>query len=70
MARTNIDLDEELVGRAMRRYHLASKRQAVDFALRHLLGEPMSREEMLRMEGTGWEADLAELRQGDTLPDP
>ena len=32
------------------------------------LGEPMSREEALAMEGTGWSGDLEELRgAGDTV---
>ena len=43
MARTNIDLDEELVQRVMVRYKLSTKREAVDYALRHLAGEPLSR---------------------------
>jgi len=63
MARTNIDIDEELVTTAMRRYGLPSKRAAVDLALRRLVVEPMTREEVLAMEGTGWEGDLAELRR-------
>src|SRR5487761_1341687 len=53
MARTNIEIDEELVGRAMRVYRLRSKREAVDLALRRLVGEPMDREEALAMEGRG-----------------
>lgn len=64
VARTNIDIDEELVTSAMRRYGLPSKRAAVDLALRRLVVEPMTREEVLAMEGTGWEGDLAELRRG------
>jgi Arc/MetJ family transcription regulator len=43
MARTNIDLDEELVQRVMERYKLSTKREAVDYALRHLAGEPLTR---------------------------
>ena len=43
MARTNIDLDEELVQRVMVRYQLSTKREAVDYALRHLAGEPLTR---------------------------
>ena len=62
MTRTNIDIDDALVGEAMRRYRLPSKRAAVDLALRRLLGDPMSREEALAMEGTGWFADLDEIR--------
>ena len=62
MARTNIDLDDELIGRAMRLYGLPSKRETVDLALRRLVGEPMTRDEALAMEGTGWGGSLDELR--------
>jgi Arc/MetJ family transcription regulator len=62
MARTNIEIDDELVERAMRRYRLPSRRAAVDYALRRLVGDEMTREEALAMEGTGWEGDLEELR--------
>jgi len=62
VTRTNIEIDDELVERAMRIYRLRSKREAVDFALRKLVGEPMTREEMLAMEGMGWEGDLDEMR--------
>jgi Arc/MetJ family transcription regulator len=64
MARTNIDIDEPLVARVMRRYGLRTKRAAVDLALRRLDVEPMSRDEALAMRGTGWEGDLAKLRDG------
>lgn len=60
--RTNIEIDDRLVDRAMSLYRLPSKREAVDLALRRLVGEPMSREEALAMEGSGWAGDLAEIR--------
>ena len=63
MARTNVDLDEELVAEAMRRYGLSTKRAAVDLALRRLVGDAMTRDEALGMEGTGWDADLDDLRR-------
>jgi Arc/MetJ family transcription regulator len=62
VARTNIDIDDELVGRAMRVYRLQSKREAVDLALRRLVGEPMDRREAVAMEGSGWSGDLDEIR--------
>jgi Arc/MetJ family transcription regulator len=62
MTRTNIDIDDELVEKAMRRYRLASKRAAVDLALRRLVGEPMTKEEALAMRGTGWGGDLDAMR--------
>jgi Arc/MetJ family transcription regulator len=64
MARTNVELDQALVARVMRRYGLATKRAAIDLALRRLDLEPMSREEALAMRGTGWPGDLEELRGG------
>jgi len=67
MARTNIDIDDELVGRAMRVYRLRSKREAVDLALRRLVGEPMGRREALALEGSGWAGELDEIRSADDL---
>ncbi|MGH9078148.1 MAG: type II toxin-antitoxin system VapB family antitoxin [Acidimicrobiales bacterium] len=63
MARTNIEIDDDLVSRAMRRYGLPSKRAAVDLALRRLVGEAMTKDEALAMEGAGWEGDLDGLRR-------
>jgi len=65
VGRTNIDLDDDLVRRAMLRYGLRTKREAVDLALRRLVGEPLSLEEALEMEGSGWEGSLNELRGAD-----
>ncbi len=62
VTRTNIDIDDDLVERVMRRYRLASKRAAVELALRRLVGEPLTRDEALALEGSGWAGDLAELR--------
>lgn len=69
MTRTNIDIDDELIERVMQIYRLPSKREAVDLALRKLAGEPMSREEMLEMEGVGWGGDLDEIRRRDEIPE-
>ncbi len=63
MARTNIDIDEELIARVMERYQVPTKREAVDLALRRLVGEVMTREEALAMRGVGWEGDLAAMRR-------
>jgi Arc/MetJ family transcription regulator len=67
VTRTNIEIDDLLVGRAMRLYRLRSKREAVDLALRRLVGEPMGREEALATEGSGWAGDLAEIRAPDEI---
>jgi len=68
MSRTNIDIDEELIGTIMRRYRLRTKREAVDFALRELAGRPLTIDEALSLEGTGWEGDLEEMRAIRPLP--
>ncbi|HEY5814940.1 MAG TPA: type II toxin-antitoxin system VapB family antitoxin [Solirubrobacterales bacterium] len=65
VTRTNIEIDDALIERAMSIYRLRSKREAVDFALRKLVGEPMSREEMLSAEGRGWVGDLDKMRSHD-----
>lgn len=69
MARTNIDIDDGVLGRVMKRYDLKTKRDAVDFALRRLDVEPMSVDEMLAMEGSGWDGDLEAMRSGESAPD-
>ena len=63
MYRTNINIDDELVERAMRTFGLNTKRQAVQLALERLLGGgPMSVDEQLEMEGIGWDGDLHAMR--------
>jgi Arc/MetJ family transcription regulator len=62
MARTNIDIDDHLLRNAMAMYRCRTKREAVDLALRKLVGDPMSREEMLTLEGMGWDGDLEAMR--------
>lgn len=52
MGRTNIEIDDELIDAVMMRFHIKSKRAAVDYALRQLIGSPMTREEMLAMAGS------------------
>lgn len=70
MSRTNIEIDDELIDFVMKRYRLRTKREAVDFALRRVVGwPPMTREEVLAMEGAGWSGDLDEIRRPDTVPE-
>ncbi len=64
MSRTNIDLDDELVARAMRRFGLRTKRETVDLALRRLAGPPLDVEDLAALEGIGWDGELSELRDG------
>ncbi|MEA2191761.1 MAG: hypothetical protein QOI73_1882 [Solirubrobacteraceae bacterium] len=63
VGRTNIDIDEELIARVMRIHRLSTKREAVDYALRQLVAMPLSRDEALAMEGSGWHGDLDAMRE-------
>jgi Arc/MetJ family transcription regulator len=49
--RTNIELDDSYIETIMRRYGVRTKTAAVDLALRHLAGQPMTRVEALAMRG-------------------
>jgi Arc/MetJ family transcription regulator len=49
--RTNIELDDADVRAIMDRYGLRTKTEAVAVALRHLAGQPMTRDEALAMRG-------------------
>ena len=49
--RTNIEIEDTYVQMIMDRYGVRTKTEAVDLALRHLAGQPMTREEALAMEG-------------------
>jgi Arc/MetJ family transcription regulator len=62
MARTNIDIDDDACAIVMDRYHLATKRDAVNLALRTLAAEPLSLDEARRLRGAGWDGDLDEMR--------
>jgi len=61
MARTNIVVDDALIRRVMRLYRLRTKRAAIDFALRALVGD-RRRRDMLDLEGAGWDGDLSRMR--------
>lgn len=63
MTRTNIDLDDQAVNAVMRRYHLTTKRDAVNFALRTVAAEPMPLDEALALRGSGWGGDLDAMRE-------
>lgn len=64
MSRTNIDIDDEACAAVMRRYHVPSKRDAVNFALRALASEALDLDQARQLRGSGWEGDLDEMRAG------
>ena len=64
MARTNIDIDDDACRAVMQRYHLNSKRDAVNLALRRLAAEPLDLDAARGLRGSGWDGDLDEMRSG------
>ena len=62
MARTNIDIDEDAVKRVMERYGFTTMKEAVNYALNQLAPRKATREEILAMEGMGWDGDLEQMR--------
>lgn len=62
MGRTNVDLDDEACRIVMERYHLATKRDAVNFALRTVAAEPLDLDRARALRGSGWDGDLDSLR--------
>jgi Arc/MetJ family transcription regulator len=67
MSRTNIDLDDELVATAMQKYHLKTKREVVDLALRRLVGPRLTPAFLAGLRGIGWDGDLDEMRSGRSV---
>jgi len=49
--RTNIEIEDSYVQAVMDRYGVRTKTEAVDLALGHLAGQPMTGEEDLAMRG-------------------
>ena len=66
MSRTNLDIDDKACAEVMRRYRFATKREAVNYALRTLAAEPASLDEARAMRGSGWDGDLDAMRSGRT----
>ncbi len=62
--RTNIEIEDTYLRIVMDRYSLRTMTEAVELALRHLAGQPMSREEALAMRG----AHAIEEPPADTPP--
>jgi Arc/MetJ family transcription regulator len=66
MSRTNIDIDEDACRAVMARYHLSTKRDAVNLALRTLAAEPLDVDSARCLRGSGWDGDLDDMRTSRT----
>ena len=67
--RTNIGIDDDLPAGAMAATGLATKKAAVDDALRRLVCRHRRLAALSDMAGFGWEGDLGAMRNG-RVPDP
>ena len=56
--RTNIEIEDVYVQVIMDRFGVRTKTAAVDLALRHLAGQPCTREQALEMRGARAISDL------------
>ena len=63
VGRTNVVIDDKLIARVMRLYGLRTKREAIDFALRSVVGNADPRK-LLELKGVGWVGDLKQMRRG------
>ncbi len=70
MGRTNVVVDDRLIEKAMELYEFRTKREAINYALRRLVGDPVDPyEAALALEGIGWDGDLAAMRGSDPIPE-
>ena len=63
MARTNVVLDDRLIDEALRLTGAASKREAIDIALRALVARESAQRALRKLRGKlAWEGDVAAWR--------
>ena len=67
--RTNIDIDDDLLARAMSAAGHSTKRATVEAGLRLLVQVREQVQALTELEGIGWEGDLDEMRR-TRFPDP
>ncbi len=66
--RTNIDIDEDLLRKAMEATGKTTKRATVEEALRQIVQSSRQRQAFEALRGIGWEGDLDAMRT-DADPD-
>ena len=59
--RTNIDIDDELLAQAMKDSGAATKKEAVEIALKFFV-QVKAQGEIRKLRGMGWDGDLHESR--------
>jgi len=68
--RTNIDIDDDLMAKAMAATGLTTKKATVEEALRRLVRRRERLDALAEMSGLGWEGDLSTMRQGRKTGSP
>ncbi len=61
--RTNIEIDDELLSRAMTAAGTSTKRATVEEGLRLLVRISQQTKALVGLKGLGWEGDLDEMRR-------
>ena len=67
--RTNIELDDELLAKAMEATGLPTKRATVEEALRLVVQQHRQRRALQELAGLGWEGDLDAMRRVEVSSD-
>ncbi len=62
--RTNIDIDDDLLAKAMAATGLPTKKATVEEALRRLVKRRERLDALADLAGLGWEGDLSAMREG------
>ncbi len=62
--RTNIEIDDDLIAKAMELSGLATKKATVALALRQFVENGYRRQALGELWGMGWEGDLDAMREG------
>jgi Arc/MetJ family transcription regulator len=62
--RTNIDIDDELLLKAMKATGQKTKKATVEAALRKVVVLSEQQDALEQLWGIGWEGDLDEMRKG------
>lgn len=66
--RTNIDIDQELIEKAIALFGVTTKREAVHIALTEAI-QLRQQEAIMGLWGLGWEGDLDKMRTDKPVPE-
>ena len=69
MTRTNIEIDDELIDTVMKQNGLKTKKDAVEFALRKVVRQIPTIEEVRSLEGIGFPYTNEEIEASDRWPE-